>query len=111
MLSMVDEAQEVSRAESRAEVRRAGTIFMGWEIMTTAPSFQFKAPPCLAAVFIHPEGLPSRILENLDPIDTALQAPEPRGNYLPYTVSRLWQIEKAAPGFNIRDWVQTSIVS
>ena len=45
----------------------------------------------------------------LDPIDAALQAPEPRGNYLPYPVSRLWQIEKAAPGFNIRDWVQTSV--
>lgn len=25
----------------------------------------------------------------LDPIDTALQAPEPRGNYLPYPASRL----------------------
>jgi hypothetical protein len=25
----------------------------------------------------------------LDPIDAALQAPEPRGNYLPYPVSRL----------------------
>lgn len=84
MESIVDAAQEASTTQA-ARLRNMKRRLMGGEIRRTLRGWQ-----CFRSIHCLKPGVSYRLSPHvLDPIDTALQAPEPRGNYLAYPVSRL----------------------
>lgn len=83
MESIVDDAQEVSNAQAMKLRRREEEL-----MMLDLAEFEPLAVPSSNPMFEAGRIL-STVPPVLDPIDTALQAPEPRGNYLSYPVSRL----------------------
>jgi|688.fasta_scaffold71313_5 hypothetical protein len=83
MESIVDDAQEVSNAQAMKLRRREEEL-----MMLDLADFEPLAVPSSNPMFEAGRIL-STVPPVLDPIDTALQAPEPRGNYLSYPVSRL----------------------